>query len=313
MSAIDKAALVAAIERLKAAADRDFAALNEADGALGDGDLGITLQRGMQLVSEKTVELPDDLGMALMQCAQAFTKSSGSSYGTLTATGLMAMAKALKGETRAEASRASELVGAARDAMQSRGKAELGGKTVLDSLDAVAKGTAGKEEAGAVADAAARAVDEALDAFRGERATVGRGADVRGQDRRHGRSGDARDADDREGAGGPGGVSARTGTEPAAIRPVLVRHDRTHPSRDTTDSNHRGAERRCGGTYGERAPVSVRVVRRQSSTIAVESPRAAVSRRRSFVQSAVQSLSWAHARCRASGVRNPKRALSTAA
>ena len=29
-------------------------ALNEADGALGDGDLGITLQRGMQLVSEKT-------------------------------------------------------------------------------------------------------------------------------------------------------------------------------------------------------------------------------------------------------------------
>ena len=174
VSAIDKAALVGAIERLKAAADRDFTALNEADGALGDGDLGITLQRGMQLVAEKTDELPDDLGMALMQCAQAFTKSSGSSYGTLTATGLMAMAKALKGETSAEAWRVSELVGTAREAMQSRGKAELGGKTVLDSLDAVAEATAGKEEAGEVADAAAHAVDRALDEFRDRRSTVGR-------------------------------------------------------------------------------------------------------------------------------------------
>lgn len=171
---IDRSALVAAIERLKAAADRDFALLNEADGALGDGDLGITLQRGMQLVAEKTGELPDDLGMALMQCAQAFTKSSGSSYGTLMATGLMAMAKALKGETSARASRVPELVGTARDAMQARGKAELGGKTVLDSLDAVARTTADEGDPAAVADAAARAVDEALDAFRDRQATIGR-------------------------------------------------------------------------------------------------------------------------------------------
>ena len=171
---IDKAALLGAIARLKAAADRDFDRLNEADGALGDGDLGITLQRGMQLVAEKAEELPDDLGMALMQCAQAFTKSSGSSYGTLTATGLMAMAKALKGETSTEASRVSELVGLARDAMQSRGKAELGGKTVLDSLDAVTGATASESDPGPVADAAARAVDEALDAFRDKPATVGR-------------------------------------------------------------------------------------------------------------------------------------------
>ena len=174
MSAIDRTALAGAIERLKAAADRDFDDLNAADGALGDGDLGITLQRGMQLVAEKSDELPDDLGMALMQCAQAFTRSSGSSYGTLMATGLMAMAKALKGETSAEASRVSELVGTAREAMQARGKAELGGKTVLDSLDAVTRATADESEPAAVADAAARAVDEALEAFRDRRATIGR-------------------------------------------------------------------------------------------------------------------------------------------
>jgi len=171
---IDRAALVAAIERLGVAAERDFEMLNEADGALGDGDLGITLSRGMALVTEQTDALPADLGRALLACAQAFTKSSGSSYGTLVATGLMAMAKTLKGETNLEAARLSELAGIARDAMQARGKAEVGGKTVLDSLDAVARATAGESDAVAVADAAARAVDEALDALRDERATIGR-------------------------------------------------------------------------------------------------------------------------------------------
>ena len=171
---IDRAALLGAVERLTRAAERDFELLNRADGALGDGDLGVTLKRGMALVSEKADALPEDLGQALLQCAQAFTKSSGSSYGTLMATGLMAMAKALKGETSVAPGRVSELVALARDAMQARGKAELGGKTVLDSLDAVARATEGVGDADAVADAAARAADEALDAFRDERATVGR-------------------------------------------------------------------------------------------------------------------------------------------
>ena len=37
--------------------------------------------------------------MALLACAQAMTKVSGSSYGTLLATGLMAAAKATRGRT----------------------------------------------------------------------------------------------------------------------------------------------------------------------------------------------------------------------
>lgn len=167
-------ALVAGIARLSEAAIRDFEKLNDADGALGDGDLGITLKRGMELVSEVVDELPEDLGKALLQCAQAFTKSSGSSYGTLMATGLMVIAKTLKGETTLEASRVSELVALARDAMQARGKAALGGKTVLDSLDAIATATAGKQTTQEVALAASTAVDDALNNFRNTQATIGR-------------------------------------------------------------------------------------------------------------------------------------------
>jgi dihydroxyacetone kinase-like protein len=168
---IDKTELLAAIDRVAAAMERDFDELNTVDGALGDGDLGVTMTRGMRAIAEKKGELPDDLGMALFQCAQAFTKSSGSSYGTLMATGLMSAAKTLKGQSSIEVDQVSALIAGARDKMQERGKAELGGKTVLDALDYVAKATDGAAD---VAQASADAVDRALDDFRDKPATIGR-------------------------------------------------------------------------------------------------------------------------------------------
>jgi dihydroxyacetone kinase-like protein len=168
---IDKAGLLAAIDRIAAAMERDFDELNTADGALGDGDLGVTMTRGMRAILEKKDELPDDLGMALFQCAQAFTKSSGSSYGTLMATGLMSAAKALKGQTSINVDQVSALISGARDKMQERGKAELGGKTVLDALDYVARATDGAADP---AQASAVAVDQALYDFRNKPATIGR-------------------------------------------------------------------------------------------------------------------------------------------
>jgi dihydroxyacetone kinase-like protein len=166
--------LRAAIDRLVAAMARDFDMLNSADGALGDGDLGVTLTRGTRAMQEAAPGLPEDLGQALLACAQAFTRTSGSSYGTLMATGLMSMAKALKGRTGVEASEVSALIAGARDAMQARGKADLGGKTVLDSLDAMAQATAGLADPAAVAAAAADAAARAQATLRDKPATVGR-------------------------------------------------------------------------------------------------------------------------------------------
>lgn len=168
---IKRDTLLAAIDRITEAMERDFDMLNTADGALGDGDLGVTMVRGMRAITEMKDDLPDDIGMALFQCAQAFTRSSGSSYGTLMATGLMSAAKTLRGSQTIDPDSISDLIVGARDKMQDRGKAELGGKTVLDSLDYVAKATA---EDGDKALAATRSVDAALEAFRDKPATVGR-------------------------------------------------------------------------------------------------------------------------------------------
>jgi len=171
---ITRTTMQAGIGRLAEAMERDFEMLNAIDGALGDGDLGVTMTRGMRMVLQTADQLPDDLGMALLACAQAFTKSSGSSYGTLMATGLMAMAKLVKGQKSVEISEVSCLVAAARDAMMARGKAELGGKTVLDSLDALAHAMKGLDSSDELADAATHAVQQALDDMRDKPATIGR-------------------------------------------------------------------------------------------------------------------------------------------
>jgi dihydroxyacetone kinase-like protein len=157
--------------RLKDAMEAEADALNSADGALGDGDLGITMRSGSRAVAEKAPDLPDDFGMALMACAQAFTKVSSSSYGTLLATGLMAAAKETKGREGIEAADLPDLLNAARNKMMARGKGELGGKTVLDSLDAIASAIDGADDP---ATAAVEAAQDAQVAFRGKPATIGR-------------------------------------------------------------------------------------------------------------------------------------------
>jgi dihydroxyacetone kinase-like protein len=166
--------LKATYARVAAGMDACAAELNAADGKVGDGDLGITLARGAREVLEQCSDLPADLGAAFLKTAQAFTKTSGSTFGTLVATGLMAAAKATRGRTEVAWSELSALLGAAGAAMSARGKANLGDKTVLDALDAVRAAVAGLDNPAAQLGAASRALDAALADFRGRPNKVGR-------------------------------------------------------------------------------------------------------------------------------------------
>ena len=148
--------------------------LNAIDGELGDGDLGVTMTRGMASVMEEVDNLPDDFGMALFACSKRFTKVSGSSYGTLLATGLMAAAKECKGRESVDWSEVSNLVGVAVEAMKSRGKGEYGDKTVLDTLAAVRDGTANASDKATVTEQSVKAAHDSLDAFRNKPAKLGR-------------------------------------------------------------------------------------------------------------------------------------------
>lgn len=150
------------------------AELNELDGLLGDGDLGVTLVNGFTNLADNADELPDDVGMALFTCAKLMTQASGSSFGTLMATGLMAAGKVMKGRTEMDASELPHMLQVAQQAMIDRGGASLGDKTLLDSIDYVASSLAADESDASRLGVAETAATAALDNFRDQQCKVGR-------------------------------------------------------------------------------------------------------------------------------------------
>jgi dihydroxyacetone kinase-like protein len=173
-TALTTAVLREALQRIVQKLEVCAAALNSLDAQLGDGDLGVTMVRASRGVAAEIPNLPDDVGMALVKCAQAFTRLSGSTYGTLLATGLMSAAKATKGRTEVPWSEVSSLLAGALQAMSQRSGGQLGEKTVLDALEAARAGTQGLSDPAALVAAADRAVAECLDRFRHQPARQGR-------------------------------------------------------------------------------------------------------------------------------------------
>ncbi len=160
-----------ALVRVAAAMNAAAVDLNAADAALGDGDLGITVSQGFAEVAR--TELPDDLGLAFMECAKAMQRVSSSSYGTLLATAAMSAAKTLKGRTEVDISETPDLIEGALAAMMARGKGALGDKTVLDVLYAMASATRGAPASVTYARGLA-AAQATLEDFKGKPNKLGR-------------------------------------------------------------------------------------------------------------------------------------------
>jgi dihydroxyacetone kinase-like protein len=157
-------------EKLEACADE----LNSLDAALGDGDLGVTMVRGARSMLSELPHLPDDIGMTLMKCAQAFTRISGSTYGTLLATGMMSAARATKGRSEIPWTEISSLLAGALEAMSQRSKGRLGDKTVLDAVEAAGAATKGLDDPTALLKAADQAVGACIERFRLQPSRQGR-------------------------------------------------------------------------------------------------------------------------------------------
>lgn len=172
--AVDVPALRRAIGAILGELEGAHVALTELDGKIGDGDLGITLLKAFRELDRLKDGFPDDLGAALVQAASGVAKVSSSSFGTLFATGLIAVSKATKGQVAVPWDTVPSLLDSVVQAMMARGKASLGDKTVLDALDAVARATEGQAAPGPMREAAAQAVDAALDAYRDKPNRIGR-------------------------------------------------------------------------------------------------------------------------------------------
>jgi hypothetical protein len=87
---------------------------------------------------------------------------------------MMTAGKATTGKNELAWSDLSGLLAAIRYAAMARGKAELGAKTIIDGLDALASGIEGQSDAAGIASAAKKAMDDVLAEFRNRPSAMGR-------------------------------------------------------------------------------------------------------------------------------------------
>lgn len=175
MSALTTSVLRDGFTRIVRKLEESEGELNSLDAVLGDGDLGVSLVRGGRSLLTELPNLPDDdLGGALVKCAQAVTRISGSTCGTLFATGLLSAAKVCKGRQEVSWSEMSTLLAAAIEAMSRRGKCQLGDKTVLDAVEAARCASEGIDDPAALVVASDRAIAVAIERLRGQASRQGR-------------------------------------------------------------------------------------------------------------------------------------------
>ncbi|MCS3431317.1 dihydroxyacetone kinase subunit L [Klebsiella sp. BIGb0407] len=163
-------------QRIAAACQQSQEMLCEADSRLGDGDLGLTMDKGWRQIAEDSENWPDDISQALFQCSKSLQKACASSFGTLQATAFMAMAKYCKEKQLSEISTSdiAPLLTVAYQSMMARGKGELGQKSVLDIIYQLSEALAPALSASELKTTAITSVNNTLDEFRQKPNLLGR-------------------------------------------------------------------------------------------------------------------------------------------
>lgn len=110
-------------------------ALTDMDQAIGDGDHGINLRRGMKAVEEKlpTVE-EKNIDDILKAIGMTLVSTVGGASGPLYGTAFMKAGMTVKGKETLEADDIAAMFDAAVDGIKARGKSTTGEKTMLDAI-----------------------------------------------------------------------------------------------------------------------------------------------------------------------------------
>ncbi|MGH7776697.1 MAG: dihydroxyacetone kinase subunit DhaL [Candidatus Dormibacterales bacterium] len=134
--AIDAAQVAGWLEMYASAVEERSATLTELDAAIGDGDHGINMERGMRAVRERVLAggAGQDAGALLKQSGMALLSTVGGAAGPLYGTLLMRMGEVAAGQEAIDAARLEEVLRAGVEGVRRRGKAEPGDKTMVDAL-----------------------------------------------------------------------------------------------------------------------------------------------------------------------------------
>lgn len=165
--------LSAAARAVIASRDR----LTKADQDIGDGDHGVGMARGFAAFDEATAKEAGSISELFRNCGKALMMTSGGASGVIFGTLFQGAGKALTSDTFDAEAFVATLEGGLK-AVQDRGKAKVGDKTMVDALAPAAEAARIALNNGAslraAADAAAKAAASGADASTGLVARVGK-------------------------------------------------------------------------------------------------------------------------------------------
>ncbi len=107
----------------------------ELDSVAGDGDFGMSLAKGFKQVKSEWNDLEtDDIGAFLKSCGMIITEHCGGASGPIWGSAFRGMGKYAQDKSELNLAELGEMLQSAIDAIQKRGGAKLGDKTLLDAL-----------------------------------------------------------------------------------------------------------------------------------------------------------------------------------
>jgi phosphoenolpyruvate---glycerone phosphotransferase subunit DhaL len=132
---IDRDATLAWMQRFAEEMAEHRQELVRLDTAIGDGDHGTNMNRGMQKALQKLqASEPADPGAVLKTAAMALVSSVGGAAGPLYGTLLLQIGTAMAGQAEVDQAGFVAAWRAGLAGVKARGKAELGDKTMIDAL-----------------------------------------------------------------------------------------------------------------------------------------------------------------------------------
>lgn len=134
--------------------------LSEIDGAIGDGDHGINMNKGFTMFAEQNDIAAMDMGSALKALGRVLLTEIGGSMGPIYGTLFIEMSKVIKDKDTIDPAAFAAMLRAAVAGVQSLGDAKKGDKTLMDTLIPAADAFEAAMQSGAGFDACLDAMEK---------------------------------------------------------------------------------------------------------------------------------------------------------
>ena len=123
--------------------------LSELDGAIGDGDHGVNMAKCFREVKKKLPESEGkEVGVILKNIGMVVMNSVGGAMGALYGTLFLKMSKEAAGKMEVDLETLAQMFADGEKGIQEMGKANLGDKTLLDTLHPAIQALRGAKEQG---------------------------------------------------------------------------------------------------------------------------------------------------------------------